>query len=84
MFTEQLGGCKIHTPNFSEGNKKLKESVDMKHLSYLLYPRGPFEATTSFSDLAIPPPVWPDLGSAPEADSADHDFLALLKALFCC
>ena len=57
---------------------------DMKDLSYLLYPRGPFEATTSFSDLAIPPPVWPDLGSAPEAASADHDFLALLKALFCC
>ena len=56
----------------------------MKHLSYLLYPRGPFEATTSFSDLAMPPPVWPDLGSAPEAASADHDFLALLKALFCC
>ena len=58
--------------------------------AYLLYPRGPFDVTTSVSDLAmttVPPPGCP-VRSAPDAGfepaSADHNFLALLKALFCC
>ena len=57
--------------------------------TYLLYPRGPFDVTTSVSDLAMPaPPPGCPVRSPPDAGfepaSADHNFLALLKALFCC
>ena len=35
VFTQQLGGYKIHTPNFSESNKKLKESDVKKKFFFL-------------------------------------------------